>query len=143
MELALSEKEQSTQVYDLYLKGNCLLAKNKLDLSKRFYLRVLKLIKKGLPVNTAIYADTLHNLGMIAEQEQKHEAAIEYYQLAVTVNPQRSMTWIFLAKLYFERFQNLKHDEDYQLGINALNQADTGTVHFPAVKYLKNKFNIA
>jgi tetratricopeptide (TPR) repeat protein len=88
----------------IYARANVYLAKGCFDLAEDLYLKLLNLLEKESHLNFNIHADILHNLGMLAEGRGNFDLAIDYYRQSVNLNHERSMTWLFLAKLYLNRF---------------------------------------
>lgn len=143
LKLALSGKLKSELIYKLYFKGNLLLSKNSYELAEKCYTRVLKLRKNGVEVSREITADIFHNLGMIAETKKDFDSAIGFYQQSLSENCHRSMTWLFLAKLFLERFESKQQDEDYRSGLDAIHQAELSDINFPAIQFMKKRYQIA
>lgn len=141
--LALSESEQQKMIHRIYIRANALLAGRHETLAAKSYQKLLALRAAGITVDSKILADVLHNLGMIAENNQETESAIIYYSRALQEDETHSMTWLFLAKLYMERYQREKRKTDYEQALNALVKAEVTTKDFPAVQFLKQKFAIA
>ncbi len=127
----------------LYSKANIYLAKGCLDIAESLYHKLLSLSEAGVKIKKELHADILHNLGMISERRHNLEAAIGFYQQALRNNKQHSMTWLFLAKIYLERYEELGEKQDYQAGFKALNKAAEYKPEFPVVKLLKEKFKFA
>jgi tetratricopeptide (TPR) repeat protein len=140
LDLASNGKENHNL---LYIKANAYLAKGRLDLAESLYLKLLLIneIEDSLDLET--HADIFHNLGMIAERRLKNDSAIDYYKKAVERNSKRSMTWIFLAKLYFTRYELTGNELDHKAGINALNSAEETNFTYPIIGILKAKYAIS
>lgn len=125
----------------LYDKANVYLAKGCLDIADGLYHKVLNLSESGAKITPELRADIMHNLGMISEHRHNLEAAINFYRQAVRNDKQHSMTWLFLAKAYLERYEKLGNIQDHQAGVKALNKAAELKPEYPAVKVLKEKFS--
>jgi tetratricopeptide (TPR) repeat protein len=141
--LALSENQRLNLSNRWYIRGNAFLAQHREVLAETCYHKILSLKETGVLVPTNILADVLHNLGLIAEERQDAELAITYYSRALQEDENHRMTWLFLAKLYFERYEKKRCLTDYRSGMSALYYAETALHNFPAVRYLKRKYAIA
>lgn len=124
----------------LYSKANVYLAKGCLDIAESLYHKVLNLSKSGSKITPELQADILHNLGMLSERRHNLEAAIDFYQQALRNDRQHSMTWLFLARVYLERYEKLGDKQDHQAGFKALNKAAELKPEYPVVKILKERF---
>ncbi len=139
MKLASVVKEDPNQVY---ARANGYLAKGCMDLAENLYFKLLNSRDNGSHLDVEIQADILHNLGMIAERRQNLDLAIEYYQQAVSVNQNRSMTWLFLAKSYLTRFEHKGNNKDLKAGFDAIHQAESDNPNYPVIRFLKQKFAV-
>ena len=143
LKLAISVNEQDNLVKLAYQRGNLLIAKGKLNLAEKQYHKVVALAKSGVSVNRDILSDVYHNLGMIAEENRNLEDAVNFYRASLHEKSERSMTWLFLARIYLERFDATKQLEDFHSGVRALVEAEGLKSDLPVVKYLKYKYKIA
>lgn len=125
----------------LYNKANLYLAKGCLDIAESLYHKVLNLGESGAKITPELKADIMHNLGMIYERRNNLEAAVRFYRQAVRNDKHHRMTWLFLAKVYLERYEKLGDKQDYQAGFRALNKAAELKPEYPVVKILKERFN--
>jgi len=124
----------------LYSKANVYLAKGCLDIAESLYHKVLNLSKSGAEITPELEVDILHNLGMLSERRHNPEAAIDFYQQALRSGKQHSMTWLFLARVYLERYEKLGDKRDHQAGFKALIKAAEFKPEYPVVKILKERF---
>ncbi len=124
----------------LYAKANVYLARGCLDIAESLYHKVLSLSESGAKITPELRADILHNLGMLSERRHNPEAAIDFYQQALRNDREHSMTWLFLARIYLERYEKLGDKQDYQAGFRALNKAAELKPEYPVVKILKERF---
>jgi tetratricopeptide (TPR) repeat protein len=124
----------------LYTRANAYLAKGCLDLAEGLYFKLLDLQENGSYLEQNIHADILHNLGMVAEKRRNDDLAIDYYQQAVDLISERSMTWLFLAQLYLNRFDQSGNNSDLKQGFYAIRQAEANNFHYPVIKFLKAKY---
>lgn len=125
---------------ELYTKANAYFAKGCLDVAESLYRKILELSSNGVRIKRDIRADVLHNLGMISERRHNLDGAISFYRQAVRSNKQHGMTWLFLARVYLERYEKLGEKQDYMAGLRALTRAAEIEPQFPVVKILKEKF---
>lgn len=124
----------------LYARANGYLANGSPGIAENLYHKILSLGETGVAIDPETEADVLHNLGMIAEERLNFDLAIDYYQKAVTLNKQRSMTWLFLAKLLLNRFERLQSKLDLKAGLEAVAQAEANNSHYPVIRLLKEKY---
>jgi tetratricopeptide (TPR) repeat protein len=124
----------------IYAKANVYLANGCLDLAEGLYSKLLELQEKENFLDKNIHADIFHNLGMLAEKRGNFDSAIEYYQQAVNLDSNRSMTWLFLAKLYLNRFDGSQNHHDLQIGLEAVRRAEASSSQYPVIKILKKKY---
>jgi tetratricopeptide (TPR) repeat protein len=124
----------------VYARANVFLAKGCLDLAENLYFKLLDLQEYGSYLDVDTHADILHNLGMLEEKRHNNDLAINYYQQAVDLNRQHSMTWLFLAKLYLNRFDCSGNNLDLKEGFYAIRQAEANNLHYPVIKFLKEKY---
>ncbi|HOJ76510.1 MAG TPA: tetratricopeptide repeat protein [Bacillota bacterium] len=143
LKLAVSDKEQFNLAYSFYKKGNLLLAKNNLELAEEYYQKICALKRSGLPIDAEMYADVLHNLGTIAESQGETAKAIALYKQAIETNPKRKMTWLFIAKLYLECFTQDRSMRSFKAALEAIKEFEKYDPSYPALQYLKKKYNIA
>ena len=139
LELATSLPEE---VHEIYTRANGYLAKGCLDFAERLYSRLLAIYTQGSPIDPDLLADILHNLGMIAQERQYGNLALSYYLQALEMNEERSMTWLFLAQIYFERFDESHHQADLSSGRTAVLKAEAINGNYPIIKILKQKYAI-
>ena len=125
---------------NIYIRANGHLAKGCYDLAEELYWKLIALDDSGDKLNQEIYADILHNLGMIAEKRQDDDLAIHYYCQSVAKNSGRSHTWVFLAKSYFNRFEKSKDPNDRKAAFAALQKAEAAPIEYPVIKILKEKY---
>jgi tetratricopeptide (TPR) repeat protein len=124
----------------IYAKANVYLANGCLDFAEGLYFKLLELQEKENLLDMNIRADIFHNLGMLAEKRGNFDSAIEYYQRAVDLNSDRSMTWLFLAKLYLSRFDGSRNYRDLKIGLEAVRRAEASHSQYPVIQILKNKY---
>ncbi len=127
----------------LYRQGNLFLAQRRPELAAKQYQKYLAFYHQGWEAEPAVIADIYHNLGMIAEERQAIDEAIDCYQHALKHNAYHGMTWVFLAKLYLNRYEEEHRQSDRILGIEALKEAERYKTGFPAVDFLKKRYAIA
>jgi tetratricopeptide (TPR) repeat protein len=124
----------------IYARANVYLAKGCLDLAEELYFKLINLQKSGSCLDFNIHADILHNLGMLAERRGNFDQAIDYYQQSVNLNRERSMTWLFLAKLYLNRYDCFGNKSDLEIGLDAIKWAEDNHNQYPVIKVLKAKY---
>ncbi|NLW46637.1 MAG: tetratricopeptide repeat protein [Firmicutes bacterium] len=125
----------------LYDKANLYFVKGCMDIAESLYHKVLNLSESGVKISPELKADILHNLGMISERRHNLRAAIKFYRQAVRNDKQHSMTWLFLAKVYLERYEKLGNKQDHQAGFRALNKAAEFKPEYPVIRILKERFS--
>ena len=126
----------------LYSQANMLLAEASQEKAKNIYQKLLKSDHEALDPN--MKADILHNLGMIAESEEDVSAAIRFYREAIAINENRSATWLFLARIYLNRFEKNGDSADYQAGVFSVVQAEkSATTNYPVIGLLKKKYALS
>lgn len=143
LKLAISGPGQAEIMKRLYMRGNLLLANHRPELAAKQYQKYLAFYHQGWEAEPAVVADIYHNLGMIAEERQEIDNAIAYYQQALNLDAQHGMTWLFLAKLYLNRYEEEHRQSDRILGTKALEEAERYKSGFPAVRFLKKRYAIA
>lgn len=124
----------------LYKKANAYLAKGCLDIAESLYHKLLSGNETSVKIPQELRADILHNLGMISERRNNLDSAINFYQQALRNDKKHGMTWLFLAKVYLERYEKLGDKRDQQAGFKALNKAAELKPEYPVVKILKARF---
>lgn len=125
----------------LYDKANVYLAKGCFDIAESLYREILNRDEFETEISHELRADIFHNLGMISEHRRNWEEAIYFYEQALGNNKGHGMTWLFLARIYLERYEQSGDIQDYQAGKKALNKAAEIKPKFPAVKILKKRFH--
>lgn len=124
----------------LYDKANVYLAKGCFDVAESLYRKILnrsEFFETG--ISHEMRADIFHNLGMISETRRNWDEAIYFYKQALG-DKQHGMTWLFLARIYLERYEQSGDIQDYQAGEKALNKAAEIKPEYPVVKILKERF---
>ncbi len=124
----------------LYTKANVYLAKGCFDIAESLYRKLLNRSQAEAGITSELRADIFHNLGMISERRQNWEAAVYFYRQALRSNKQHIMTWLFLARVYLERYEQSGDIQDYQAGKKALNKGAELKPEYPVVKILKARF---
>ena len=124
----------------LYTKANVYLAKGCFDIAESLYLKMLSRSEVDDGITRELRADTFHNLGMISERRQNWKDAIYFYKQALRNNKRHGMTWLFLARVYLERYEQSGDIQDYQAGKKALNKAAEFKPEYPVVKILRERF---
>lgn len=125
----------------LYDKANVYLAKGCFDIAESLYRKILNRSEFESGISRELRADIFHNLGMIAKHRHNWEEAIYFYKQALGNNKGHGMTWLFLAKIYLERYEQSGNIQDYQAGKKALNKAAEIKPGYPVVKILKERFS--
>ncbi|MGE5604410.1 MAG: tetratricopeptide repeat protein [Bacteroidota bacterium] len=124
----------------LYTKANVYLAKGCFDIAESLYHKILNRSEVETGITRELRADIFHNLGMISEQRQNWDNAVYFYKQALRNNKQHGMTWLFLARVYLERYEQSGDIQDYQAGKRAINKAAEFKPEYPIVKILKERF---
>jgi tetratricopeptide (TPR) repeat protein len=124
----------------LYSKANVYLAKGCFDIAESLYCKLLNHNETEVEINRELKADIFHNLGMISERRQNWKSAVYFYRQALRSNKQHSMTWLFLARVYLERYEKLGEIQYYHAGKKALNKAAELRPEYPVIKILKERF---
>lgn len=124
----------------LYTKANVYLAKGCYDIAENLYRKLLNYDEIETGITRESRADIFHNLGMISERRQNWVDAIFFYKQALRNNKQHSMTWLFLARVYLERYEQSGDLKDYQAGKKALNKAAEHKPEYPVIKILKERY---
>lgn len=124
----------------LYSKANAYLAKGCFDIAESLYRKLLNRSEIETGITREVRADIFHNLGMISEHRQNSDAAVYFYRQALRHNKQHSMTWLFLARVYLERYEKFGDIQDYQAGKKAVNKAAELKPEYPVVRILKARF---
>jgi len=143
LKLALLGKERFNPARRIYDKANYFLARGQSEPARQFYLKLITMKESGDLVNREIYADILHNLGMIAENNRQYDLAINYYRQVIAASSKHRMTWLFLARAYLDRFQREADPADLTSGGEAIKEAEKAGLSFPALRYLKKKYRLA
>lgn len=136
LKLALVKEDKTS----IYIRANAHLARGNFDLAEELYYKLITLDKNGDRLDPKIYADILHNLGMIADKKQNIDLAIKYFRQSVMKNSERFLTWVFLAKLYFNRYERLGNPLDKKAAFKALQRAEAAPLKYPIIKTLKEKY---
>jgi len=126
--------------YLLYTKANAYFAKGCLDIAESLYHKLLNRSEAETGISRQLRADIFHNLGMISEERRNLKDAVFFYRQALRNNKQHNMTWLFLAKIYLERYEQSGSLLDYQAGLKALHKAAEANPDYPVVKILKERF---
>jgi len=137
LKLALVKEDKTS----IYIRANGHLARGCYDLAEELYCKLIRLDDSGDKLEPEIHADILHNLGMIAEKRHDYDLAIHYYGQSVVINSERSRTWVFLAKSYFNRFEKSGDLSDHKAAFAALQKAEASPVNYPIIKILKEKYS--
>ena len=124
----------------LYTKANVYLAKGCIDIAESLYHRLLNQSEAEVGFTRELRADVYHNLGMISEERRNLKDALFFYKQALRNNKQHSMTWLFLAKIYLERYEQSGSLLDHQAGLKALHKAAELKPEYPVVKVLKERY---
>ncbi|HOP73506.1 MAG TPA: tetratricopeptide repeat protein [Bacillota bacterium] len=143
LKAVISRSGQAKIMKQLYRRGNLFLANGRPELAVKHYQKYLAFYHQGWEAEPVVVADIYHNLGMIAEERQAIDEAIAYYEQALKYDAYHGMTWIFLAKLYLNRYEEQHRQSDRMMGVKALEEAERCKTGFPAVNFLKKRYAIA
>lgn len=124
----------------LYTKANAYLAKGCLDIAESLYHKLLNHSEAETGISRELRGNIFHNLGMISEERRNLKDALFFYRQALRNNKEHSMTWLFLAKIYLERYEQSGSPLDYQAGLKALHKVAEVKPDYPVVKILKERF---
>lgn len=124
----------------IYTKANVYLAKGCYDIAENLYHKLLNYSEIETGITRESRADIFHNLGMISERRQNWEDALFFYKQALRNNKQHSMTWLFLARVYLEQYEQSGDIKAYQAGKKALNKAAELKPEYPVIKILKERY---
>lgn len=124
----------------LYTKANLYLAKGCFDIAESLYLKLINRSDVDYKITRELRSDIFHNLGMISERRQNWKDAVYFYRQALRNNKRHGMTWLFLARVYLERYEQSGDIQAYQAGKKALNKAAEHKPEYPVIKILKERY---